>query len=487
MQIRRGITVAGGPVFLLALVLYGCSSEAPSVSDLTVNSRLDSWPPHCVSGGKVHWVGQQWKEGCNTCRCKKHGEVNCSKLACDAGVAMELSPVRCDTSKVGKMCTKAGAECGPQGICLLTGKVAGKEVGVCTCECVYDEVGLPTNPPTYVCPGTLHWRCGYWEEKAAGKMKRYCFKPCEPKLGISTCDGELACVPGSGARLGMWGKAYCLRPGCTVDLDCPVITDKACSVAKKDCPAGQRCIARVTGLDAGLCAKPGKCDTKSGLCDEHSQGKSTAKVGDPCEDDTQCAGYMTCWMAFDESKLLQKAGGPCTADDHCCSGSCTNKTCAVGASCATLDRNGYCAIMGCAFAKTYTIQACDSGSECSYRYSGGICLKTCDLTQASTCRGFPKDRLGDYECRNWSALAAGGKAFTKAAVCEPGYLLRCNWLKPPAGSSSTLSCAALGTWSGTTNDNKTKMSCRDLTGAVLKNKYDPLGLCLDETASGKAP
>ncbi len=471
-------------LFLL-LAASACSSRNVPAVDLSPDAARDGQVSTCVSGGKVYQVGQQWQVDCNTCRCDKDGQVLCTKKACDAGTPD--MPVTCDTSKVGKMCTKTGKECGPANVCLLTGKLPnGKEVGVCTCECIVDDTKLPKWPTEYVCPGpSAGNKCAQWEVQGASKKKQYCFKPCWPQLGVRSCEKQLACVPRSGLLLKSLDKAFCLIPGCASDQDCPVMTQTGCSVAKKDCPAGQRCIAQVTGLDAGLCAKPGKCDKHSGLCDSHSLGKSTAKVGDPCKDDTECAGNQYCRMAFDQGKLQQKAGGPCKADHHCCSGVCkSDNTCAAGQPCRLLNRNGYCTIAGCVHAKTYTIRACDAGSTCSRLYSAGLCLKTCDLSKASTCRGLAKDRLGDYECRAWQNLVTGTKVVSKKPVCEPGYIVPCDLLKPPAGSSSNLSCASVGTWNGTTNDNKTKMACRDLKGKVLKDAYDPAGLCLDVTASG---
>ena len=404
----------------------------------------------------------------------------------DMSVPPDVPPlVKCDTTNIGKMCTKSGSECGATGTCLLTGKLAsGTEVGVCTCPCVVDESVLPSNPPTYVCPGDPLLSCGQWEDKTTGKKRPYCLKPCWPKLGIRSCEGKLACLPRSGALVQLWEKALCLLPGCFTGLDCPVRTHKTCSVAKKDCPVGQRCVARVEGLDPGLCAKPGKCDVASGLCDTHALCKATAKVGDPCKDDTECAGNMTCLMPLDEGNVLRKAGETCTADAHCCSGRCTGGACAAGKPCRLIRRNGYCAITGCLHAKTYTIRACDTGSTCNRLWNGGRCFKTCDLNKAPTCRGVAGDRLGDYECRAWHKLNTSGGVVAKVPVCEPAHLISCDIWKPPPGSSSTLSCAHLGTWDGTTNSNKTQMACRDLAGTTLKDTYDPAGLCLDVTASG---
>lgn len=482
MQTRPYPSLAGKLLIILALATSGCSSRdvAPRVPDLAHDSRLDSWPTQCVRAGKVHKVGEEWTEDCNTCTCLKHGVVDCSTWGCDASTA-DFPPAKCNSYLVGRMCTKAGGECGAKTICLLSGKVVkGKEVGVCTCECVVDESTLPQNPEKYICPGASQMTCGLWKEKAppGTKKKRYCFKPCEPKLGVRTCDGDLACDPRAGSLLNVVGKTVCLGPGCAVDLDCPVHTDKACSVSKKDCPADQRCDARVTGLDAGLCARPGNCDTKSGLCDKHSLGSAKAKVGDTCKDDTQCAGNMRCLMAIDESKLLQKAGDACKADDHCCSGSCKNGACAKGALCMTRNRNGYCVTEGCSFAKTLTIRACDSSSTCNHLFFGGLCLRTCDPTKAATCRGHAKDRLGDYECRAWNNLAtSGGTIIAKKPICEPGHFLACDVLK-----SANLDCSAVG---GGGSKNTTNMTCRDTKNNQLKDKYDPGGLCLDDTASGK--
>ena len=194
-------------------------------------------------------------------------------------------------------------------------------------------------------------------------------------------------------------------------------------------------------------------------------------------------------MEYDEAKDMGKvkAAKPCKSNSDCCSSSCTNGRCDAGAPCTIQYRNGYCSLRNCAFSKTMTGTACPSGSHCNMLYLVGLCQRTCSLTAKTgtgTCRGHAKDKMGDYECRSWNALATSAGAIAKGPVCDFGAVVTCSWLKSPAGTTSTLSCAALGTYSGKTNDNHTKMSCRDLTNTVLTDKYSRSGWCFDDTASG---
>lgn len=146
-------------------------------------------------------------------------------------------------------------------------------------------------------------------------------------------------------------------------------------------------------------------------------------------------------------------------------------SCAPGL-CATHARNGYCTIDGCAFSSLEAYQ-CPAGSGCSRLYPGGACLKECTLADATSCRGHAADRLGDYECRAWNNISVGGRAVTPSPVCDFGDSVACHTFK-------NLGCDAFG--DGISNP--TKMSCRDLTGKELPDPRDPLGLCLDDTASG---
>jgi hypothetical protein len=138
-------------------------------------------------------------------------------------------------------------------------------------------------------------------------------------------------------------------------------------------------------------------------------------------------------------------------------------------------RNGYCIVLGCAFATatTYSEFSCPSGSDCNKLYGGGICQKTCTLATAASCRGHSGDKFGDYECRAWSNLSISGVAIAKGPVCDFGPLVSCSFMP------STLDCSSLGD-----KTNSTNMTCRKMNNTKTTNSHDPEGWCLDDTASG---
>jgi hypothetical protein len=229
----------------------------------------------------------------------------------------------------------------------------------------------------------------------------------------------------------------------------------------------------VLDAGAGHCARPGNCDLASGLCGAHSLGTATAQVGDPCTDDTDCAGNMRCMMEIDQSQYRKASSMYCTQDDECCSGRCDFGACTVGL-CTVDNRNGYCTIPGCYFSSTLTLRACPSGSTCNTLYAGGLCQKTCNLSTSGECRGYSGDLYGDYECRAWNNISIGGVAVTASPVCEPGTSLGCEFF-----DGTTLDCSDVGGVS-----NPTAMDCRDLSGFVLSDSFSPTGYCFDTTASG---
>jgi hypothetical protein len=393
----------------------------------------------------------------------------------------------CDEPSLGKVCT-ADTDCGGGAApnkCLGTSDTGG----VCVCDCTPDDSSTPlVNEDS--CPNLSANGCGTitYTSGASGNL---CFKFCKPTLGTNTCQGKIACSPRSGANVGIFDKAVCLFPGCTKDSDCPVATSTKCDpVAKTGCPAGEECLATWTGSTDGVCAKPGKCDTASSLCDVKpaSLSKATAKVGDICKDDTECAANQGCFSETDLSqvclakdsagactKKLAKSGAACTKDEECCSSGCTSGKCEAGRPCGVMNRSGYCITSGCGFASSLTKFACDAGSTCNSLFSGGICFKKCDLTKAGECRGNANDLWGDYECRGWDALSLGGVAIAAVPTCEPGMTTACDVF----GTSGQLSCASLGD-----KTNSTKMSCRTLGNKATTDKYDSSGFCFDDTASG---
>jgi len=216
------------------------------------------------------------------------------------------------------------------------------------------------------------------------------------------------------------------------------------------------------------------------LCDKHALGKESAKVGDACKDDTECAGNMLCFMEYNKAKYEKKEGSTCTTGDECCSGTCSSGKCSKGI-CPVLNRNGYCTISGCVFANTLTIRTCPPGSNCNYFYGSGLCQKTCKLDAAASCRGNSPDLFGDYECRAYNNLLFDGGKFMQEPVCDFGPLLSCVSMK-----NLGKDCSALGDKSNKDSLNPTNMSCRDLlTGQETSDKFDPNGFCFDTTHSGE--
>jgi hypothetical protein len=395
-------------------------------------------------------------------------------------------PIACDPAAIGRPCTDKGQECGATATCLLTSATGG----FCTCECTVDDPQTPlVNEDN--CPNLAKNACAKIE-LTGGTTKNFCLQTCEPKFGANDCQGKLSCDPRSGASFGFFDKAVCALIGCAKDEDCPVVTATKCDGCGADgkncdppkqlnCPTGQLCIT-FSGGDEGRCIMPGSCDTVSGLCKDHTKGKATAKVGDACKDDTECAGNMKCLSESDMAKDGYKKGGEtCTKGDECCSNTCTAGKC-TNSPCPVLYRNGYCSITGCQFAKTLTTKACPADAACLALYSGGMCFKTCDMTKAGDCRNNPNDYLGDYECLGWQNLTFGSgiPAVTPAKpVCMTGVGIGCDFFK----GSSTLDCGALGA-DGTGKTNPTNMSCRTLDNKPTTDKYDAMGYCLDDTASG---
>jgi hypothetical protein len=367
---------------------------------------------------------------------------------------------------IGKPCTETGGQCGTVGTCLLTSATAG----VCTCPCIADDPQTPlVNEDN--CPNLAKNICG-WVPMSNGTTQSFCLQTCAPKFGANDCQGALSCDPRSGLSFGIYSKAVCVFYGCTANTQCPVITATVCSVAQQNCTAaGQTCLTYAGG-DEGRCAAPGSCDLPSGLCKDHSLGKPTAKIGDPCKDDTECASTMHCLMQYNMA-TYQKKTGSCQSDDDCCSGVCQNGQCAAGL-CPVLYRNGYCAMTGCQFASTLTQRACPAGSSCNRLYGGGMCQKSCSLTTAAECRGLAGDYLGDYECRAWNNLPIGGASVSTGPVCDFGPSVPCDTF-----AGTTINCSAIGL-----SPNSTNMRCRTFANQTTTNPYDPQGFCLDDTASG---
>ena len=332
----------------------------------------------------------------------------------------------------GRACTPGGSQCAPGQTCAL---ITSKTVGVCATKCDPTKYPLVPNgcPPKTQC-GTL--------PGAASTTEGRCFATCSLAPGKNDCEAGIACH--SGEQVGLYGAGVCVGPpGCAKDTDCPVRTATACDPSGTNkCPAGAFCHPSSGGTVKGRCARAGKCDKVSGLCVGHSLGNATAKVGDPCADDTGCGGEMVCMTQTDDGKQVRY-------------------------------RNGYCAVRGCAHSG-WTARACPKGSACNRVYAAGLCQRTCDLDMASGCRGEAKDYYGDYECRAWDNLSMANKKVSSGPVCDFGLAMSCDTL-----ASSKLGCPAVGV----PKTNKTNMLCRALDGTKL-TAGNPAGFCLDDTTSG---
>ena len=273
----------------------------------------------------------------------------------------------------------------------------------------------------------------------------YCLKKCTPSLTKNPCPASSGqtCHPLSARYTGSAEKAVCIYPACKTKQDCPAFSDKTCT---KDLD----CVS--VGSDAfcepssGTCARPGSC-SNSGLCGPHGYGTAKAKVGDPCKTDFDCP-----------------INGVCIKEDPSTFGS-------IGVS----YRNGYCVVPYCAFSNALSAYACPTGSTCNWLFSGGLCFKTCKLSDKNGCRHNDTDKGGDYECYAWNNWKfTSGSKVTAEPVCMNAATRTCDSL--PTGHD----CRDLGD-----TNNPTKMKCSDrFTGVAKAKATDPTGVCLDDTASG---
>lgn len=312
-------------------------------------------------------------------------------------------------------------------------------LGICTVSCIADDPSTEsTNEDS--CPDQAKQVCA--TVTVEDKEVDYCLLRCTPGETSNPCpaNSDTSCHPASVAYTSTLDVSVCWDSPCAADEDCPVALVKACTQdADCDTAKGQFCDTL-----NGNCALAGKCNTASGLCGAHTQGKAGAAIGAPCTSDIDCANDQFCDREVTESGV-------------------------------TYTRNGYCTKSGCTFDKTLTSAACPSGSGCNRGYYGGLCQRSCSLADATSCRGVSADYLGDYECYAWDNIIMGSLAYADGPLCDYAPLNTCDYWE-----ADGLECADVGD-----STNSTKMSCRDpKTNTTLTNKYDPTGLCLDDTASG---
>jgi hypothetical protein len=393
------------------------------------------------------------------------------------GPAQDAPPLTC-AEVIGRPCTDKTFEvCGPFD-CVATN--TDHTAGVCTCECTQDDPATPTVDEDN-CPDTKRNVCAEVVLKG-GSVRHYCFQKCSPRIGANECQEPLACALSSPYTFRSPGyHAVCAFHGCTENWQCPVRTAKACT-DEMDCDTSnsEYCLDVVYGSPQASrrCARPGKCDLLSGLCDKNPVGlfDPDAKVGDPCDSDLDCGAAMSCVIQVDTAAYLKRGGEPCFSDRECCSERCEGNSCAPGL-CTIRFRNGYCTITGCAY-KDLGLRACPAGSDCNLIYRAGLCQMSCSVSDPLGCRDNIADLYGDYECRSWDNVdminLAGSPQAASGPVCDFGTWLSCAYL-----DSSGIPCAELGDV-----DDSTKMRCRDLYGNIIAPS-DPLGFCLDTTVSGK--
>ena len=343
--------------------------------------------------------------------------------------------------KVGNMgegCIKVADCTGKPAICLNISKAKG--ASACSAKCIADDSSTPlvnedSCPKNFTCSRI---------QMSDQTYKNYCLKDCIPSETKNPCpkSSKTACRPYSSKEVSP-GKAVCRYSACTENKDCPVRTSQTCST-DSECTSvgtGAFCYSKA-------CALPGKCITAAGICGPHPGiGKKTAKVGDPCKSDLDCSENGYC---IEESNSY---------------------TSAIGVA----YRNGYCAQRDCMFSKTMPSFKCPTGSYCNMRYYGGYCFKSCKQSEAKGCRGYAKDKGGDYECYDWSGWTTSGIKIAAGPTCQNASTRTCDTV------NSKVYCASLATGS----KNPTKMGCRDRnTGVVLKDPGSKLGVCLDDTVSG---
>lgn len=331
---------------------------------------------------------------------------------------------------VGAVCSDP-TDCHAGTTCILS--LGGTKI--CTEICTPDNGNTSANEDS--CPNLAQNICGE-VPLSDGTKEHYCLRKCQPQATGNTCPPPLACDPTSGSITHHANVAVCTMTACKTDTDCPVLTADACNAATGGgCSVGEMCLEITSG---DRCARKGHCNTTSGLCEGHSQGKVGVKVGAPCMADVDCGNDQFCLVEnYNQGDILW--------------------------------RGGYCTIIGCVYGKTVPKLACPTGSACNQVYiaANGLCEKSCSLTSASTCRGRSGDYLGDYECYAWNHYTIGGVQVATTPVCDS--LIPCDFFS--AG------CDGLGL-----APNTTQMSCRTKKNVSLASPTDPQGFCLDDTAAG---
>jgi hypothetical protein len=362
--------------------------------------------------------------------------------------------VPCNAALIGKHCTDDNQCTG--GFCLQTYDTGTAAGGVCSCSCTVDNLSTTTNEDD--CPGQPANVCGEIDVQG-GQTMGVCFKKCTPRDGANDCDGPISCDPFSIANINnLFTGAVCSNLGCSADADCQYSINETCNLqTKPNClTAGATCQQLAQGSNDGRCTVAGVCDSATKLCGSRSSKTGSfnqnAQVGSTCTVDADCGPTAVCFS--------ERTSGS-----------------------QTRYRNGYCVIPGCAHSGL-SFSACPSGSACNTLYTAGACQKTCDPTQANTCRGNSADRFGDYECYRWDNITFFGTQVAANPVCDWG-LLTCAFADQFFGTPAGVGCTVLGLVQGNPPTNPSNMRCRNINTGADTTPSDSAGYCLDDTASGQ--
>lgn len=317
---------------------------------------------------------------------------------------------------------------------------------VCSRRCTPDNPETPlTNEDN--CPNNWELSCANIAGPYGGESY-YCLRRCKPQLYNNPCPDGIACHPKDNQIDYDLQTSSCARPMCKDNRDCPVFLSKTC-FSDQDCPASYFCAeddsaSAFGGLAQRRCATQGLCEQASGLCRPASLAYKNGRIGDPCTDDLQCSRGMRCVFEIVDASGLAYA------------------------------RNGYCAIEGCVFADNIDHLRCPVGSSCQRLFPGGVCYRSCEASDASTCRGFDNDSYADYECYDWSFLYLAGldSPVADGPTCEPA-IYPCDFF---AGWADCSIIAEPG--------NAQNMRCRDPFSGQTLPEGSIGGVCLDDSASG---
>lgn len=318
-------------------------------------------------------------------------------------------------------------------------------------SCTADDECAFAQLPSFLPPREDAVRC----EDVGGAS--ICTRPCDPTRPRTSC----ASIPHyAGGESTMVSGAYCRRtsgcegrcapgaPGDRIDGESCGADTECSSVACADPGDGERrCLPPCRG-GAGSCPVGEACAAASGACGycvDAAIVNARRQLGEPCENDAECAEGSSCAADPAGSYCTHacNADGECAPGFHCESGRCARGArailgepcaeqtdCALGSFCVEQSGRGWCsrfcddgalhcpeglecttasASSVCAPAGAILGEPCADDSEClDGACEGGVCTRECDAEVACPI-GFACDRDGEGRARCLPpAPAAGG-------------------------------------------------------------------------------